>query len=193
MDSAFLIRFMPKVLRTVHASLSLSKPASQCVASMALDVTRRVVAEVKVLMRRTGQTMMHPRDLKSAMLLVLPPGMVLDAATRAGDDVVKALGAICDKFSLPPPGLTTHALDALVLPVRIARQALNQCLGRGRLRVSKSASAFWAGALEEVCARVLEAGGACTAIRNKSRVQPQDVMAGLEACPEVKPVFVAGR
>lgn len=169
-----LEKYMPKVLRRVHPTFTLTKEASQHAAAILTDITRRVATEAVAIAQRNGRKILYHRDLEAAMILVAP-GNLIDAAMRAGKAVVTAMTFIRGKCEEPASKGLTAALDNLVLHRKVVKQILNKYLKR--VHTDTRALGYWAGALEEIAKRVLEAAGSATNNRGKTRVQVIDITA----------------
>uniref|UniRef100_G1PGU9 Core Histone H2A/H2B/H3 domain-containing protein n=1 Tax=Myotis lucifugus TaxID=59463 RepID=G1PGU9_MYOLU len=78
--------YFPKVLRKVHADLSLSQRAVSVLDSLVKDVFERIGEEAKLLVRSNNRATLTSRDIQTAVRLLLPHQLgrhALSQGTRA--------------------------------------------------------------------------------------------------------------
>ncbi|XP_040855465.1 histone H2B-like [Ochotona curzoniae] len=85
--------YFPKVLKEVHAGLSLSKEAKAVLDCFVRDLFERIADEAASLVRNKKGSTLTYRDIQSGMRLVLPTQLYTYADSQANKALIKFISS----------------------------------------------------------------------------------------------------
>ena len=187
--------YVYKVLKQVWPDTGISKKAMNQVCNLVKYGFEVLVEQANRLLRQSGKSTITPRELQSAVRLLIPGELARHAVSQASKAVYKfssvksPSGSPSGSNSTPKPSkkVSKSTKAGVHFPVGRVYRMIKKFLNRPR--VSPTAPVYLTAVLEYLCAEVLELSGNAAKGQRRNRISPRHVFLAISGDNELHALY----